>query len=526
MKVKFIYPIVYKVFGDMTIRRKLVSVIMLASTLSLVLVGAAFIFWQWFTLRQSMVRSLSIQARVIASNCEASITFEEPKDANDVLKALKSEPSIVFGGIYTLKGEMFASYYRKSSDKNVRPDKPRLAGHFFEDDLLTVYEPVIVENRTVGIVCLRSTLSDLGKMFGQNIAVIVGCLSIVSVLIFFVSAELQKIISEPILELADVAKAISEKQEYSIRVKKYSKDEVGLLIKAFNEMLAQIQKRDSAMSNTNAQLEKKVAERTKDLQEEVSVRRKAEHELAQTVKKLTLSNRELQEFTRVAAHDLQTPLRAIGILSDWIAEDYARKFNERNYKNTKLLQSRAQRMSRLLYAMIQYSEVSLVGKKQESLDLNSVLSKVISMINPAENIEIVIENELPVIFGVRKFMEELFENLINNSVRYMDKPKGVIKVGCVEEDDFWKFSVSDNGPGIEGKYFDKVFEIFQMLSLRDETESIGIGLSIVKKIVELYDGRIWIESQVGDGTTFFFTFPKSSSIFQDYVDTELEAALA
>ena len=511
----------------MTIRRKLISVIMLATTISLVLIGAVFIFWQWFTLRQSMVSSLSTQAKVIADNCKASMTFQESQDANDTLTSLKEEPSIIFGGIYTLDGKIFASYHASGTSHTVelKYNDVKMYGHVFEEDSLTVYEPVIVDDKTLGIVCLKSTLSELNKMLKQNIAVIVGGLILVSILTFFVSAELQKIISNPILELADVAKVISEKQEYSIRVKQFSKDELGLLIKAFNEMVAQIQKRDLALVNSNQQLEKKVAERTKDLQEEVIVRRKAEKELARTVKKLTISNRELQEFTRVAAHDLQTPLRAIGILSDWISDDYAKRFNKQGCQNTKLLQNRAERMSRLLNAIIRYSDLSLSGRKHEKIDLNILVAKIISNINPPENIEVTIENELPVIICIRKFLEELFENLLNNAIQYMDKPKGYVKISCSEEEDRWKFSVSDNGPGIKEKYHEKVFKIFQMLSLRDETENIGIGLSIVKKIVELYDGKVWIESQADRGCTFLFTFPKSSNTFHDYVDLELEAAL-
>ncbi len=511
MKFKIFYSIVMKAISDMTIRRKLISIIMLACTTSLLLVGATFIIWQWFSLRQSMVRTLSTQAKIIADNCKASIIFEEAQDASDVLKALRAEPSFVFGGVYTIEGEIFASYYRGDQDQKVSPFELKKVGYVFRNNLLTVYEPIIVEGKDVGIVCLRSTLSNLHQTLRRNIAVVVGALLLVSLLIFFVSAELQKIISEPILELADVAKVISEKKEYSIRVNKSSKDELGLLIKAFNEMLAQIQQRDLALVNSNEQLEKKVEERTVDLKEEVSVRRKAENELAQTVKKLTISNRELQEFTRITAHDLQTPLRAIGILSDWMSEDYARKFDDEGHKKARLLLGRAKRMSRLLNAVIQYSELSLVDKKQESLDLNLILSNVIKNIEFPEGIEIIIENKLPVVTGVHKFLHELFNNLITNAIRYMDKPKGYIKIGCVEDGDFWKFSVSDNGTGIEEKYFDKIFEIFQMLSLRDVTENIGIGLSMVKKIVELYDGRVWVESKLGQGSTFFFTLPKSTS---------------
>ncbi len=104
-------------------------------------------------------------------------------------------------------------------------------------------------------------------------------------------------------------------------------------------------------------------------------------------------------------------------------------------------------------------------------------------------------------------MVQLFQNLIDNAIKYMDKPQGQIKVDCVEEDGIWKFTVADNGPGIEEKYFEKIFQIFQTLIRRDELESTGIGLSVVKKIIETSGGRIWVESKVGEGTTFFFTLP-------------------
>ncbi len=492
----------------MTIRRKLISIIMVACTTSLILVGAVFIIWQWFSLRHSMVRTLSTQAKVIADNCKASITFDEPQDANDVLEALRTEPTIVFGGVYTIEGNIFASYYRIDQDRHVSSVKIQTAGYFFRNKLLTVFEPITVEGRDVGIVCLRSTLSDLYQTLKRSIAVVVGALLIISLLIFLVSAELQKIISVPILDLAEVARVVSEKKEYSIRANKSSKDELGLLIKAFNEMLAQIQQRDLALVNANEQLEKKVEERTADIKEEVAVRRKAESELANAVKKLTISNRELREFTRIAAHDLQTPLRSIGILSDWISEDYARRFGDKGHINAKLLVSRAKRMSRLLNAIIQYSEISLVDRKQECLDLHDILSDVITNMEIPDDIEIVIEDRLPVVMGVQKFIQQVFSNLISNAVRYMGKPDGFVKIKCVDDDDFWKISVADNGSGIEEKYFSKIFEIFQMLSLRDETENIGIGLSIVKKVVELYDGRVWVDSEVGKGSTFFFTLPK------------------
>jgi len=230
--------------------------------------------------------------------------------------------------------------------------------------------------------------------------------------------------------------------------------------------------------------------------------------LESTVRKLERTNKELQEFTYVAAHDLKAPLRAIGVLAHWISTDYADKFDEQGREQVKLLVERAEKMSRLVDSLLEYSRTGQPSQKQEEVDLNTVLSEVIGVIDPPENIEMTVENNLPTVVCDRTCMTQVFSNLLDNAVKYVGKSKGQIKVGCVERDGFWKFSVADNGPGIEQKYFDKIFKIFQTLSPRDGSGGTGIGLSIVKKIVELNSGRVWLESKPGEGSTFFFTLPK------------------
>ncbi len=511
MNPGFYISFITQLFGSMTIRRKLISVIMLACTTSLILVGISFIFWQWFSLRQDLITNLSTQAKIIADNCKASITFDSPADANDALKSLKADSTILFGGIYTLDGKIFSCYHKDNKHDQVKilVDN-RKVGHYFGNNMLTVYEPVVVDDNVIGLVCLKSTLSNLYTALKRDIVVMICTMLLVSMLIYFVSFRLQGVISKPILDLADVAKTISLKKEYSIRMNRQSNDEIGLLIRAFNDMLEQIQQRDLVLVNTNELLEERVQERTAELSAEVAVRKNAQTELAQTVKKLLISNNELRDFTRIAAHDLQTPLRAIGILSDWISDDYIQKADEEGQKHARLLLDRAKRIGRLLNAITHYSELSLVNKQRERLDLNIIISLIVENIKRPDNVEIIIENKLPVVTGIRRFTEELFENLLKNAVQCMDKPQGIITIGCVEDGGFWRFSIADNGTGIKEKYFGKIFEIFQMLSLRDQTENVGIGLSIVKKVVEMYGGRIWVISQMGKGSTFFFTLPKAA----------------
>jgi signal transduction histidine kinase len=263
---------------------------------------------------------------------------------------------------------------------------------------------------------------------------------------------------------------------------------------------------------------------------DISERKKAEEEmesmnrkLQATVEELTQSNNELQEFVHVASHDLKTPLRAIGILANWILTDYGDKFDESGRERVKLLVGRAKRIDELINGLLQYFRVGHTRGKYEEVDLNIVLSEVIREIAPPENIEITIQSELPTVIGEQRRMVQIFQNLLNNAIKYIEKPRGEIKVGCVEEDGFWKFSVCDNGSGIEQKYFGKLFKVFQKLESHDESEGTGIGLAIVKKIVELYGGRVWVESRPREGSTFFFTLPKKE---MGVKDAKLETNIA
>ncbi|UCC99033.1 MAG: CBS domain-containing protein [Phycisphaerales bacterium] len=248
---------------------------------------------------------------------------------------------------------------------------------------------------------------------------------------------------------------------------------------------------------------------------DITERRQAEQalerlneDLESAVWELTRANKELQEFAYIAAHDLKTPLRGIGTLADWISKDYADKFDEPGKEQVRLLVAKAKQMTALIDDILQYSRVGQSLQAREQVDLNEVLTQIIAEVAPPENIEITVEDKLPSMRCKRTHVVQILQNLLGNAVKYMDKPRGQVKVGCVEQEDYWKFSVADNGPGINKNYFDKIFKIFQTLAPRDGVESTGIGLSIVKKLVELNKGRVWVESEVGKGSTFFFTLPK------------------
>jgi len=257
---------------------------------------------------------------------------------------------------------------------------------------------------------------------------------------------------------------------------------------------------------------------------DITEQKEAQRRQDQLTEEVKSVNQELEDFAYVISHDLKAPLRGIRTLADWISTDYADKLGEKGGEQMKLLLSRADRMHNLIDGVLQYSRVGRVREEMVRVDLNEFVPDVIDMVAPPQNITVTVENELPVIECELTRIMQVFQNLVSNAVKYMDKPKGQVKIDCVDENGFWKFSVTDNGPGIEEKHFEKIFRIFQTLSPRDEFESTGIGLTIAKKIVELYGGRIWVESKVSQGSTFFFTLPKQESEVTD--NERLQANIA
>jgi two-component system, LuxR family, sensor kinase FixL len=228
------------------------------------------------------------------------------------------------------------------------------------------------------------------------------------------------------------------------------------------------------------------------------------HLLAQLEKK----NQELQDFAHVVSHDLKAPLRGIRSLAEWLAADCAERLGAEAQEQLRLMHTRVDRMQNLIDGILQYSRAGATKEDRVRIDLRDLLAEVVDTLAPPDNMEIVIDGEMPVIEFERIRIFQVFQNLLSNAIKYMDKPQGHIRVGCIDENEFWKFSVSDNGPGIEEKHFDKIFQLFQTLSRRDDRESTGIGLTLVKKIVEMYDGKVTVQSKLGEGSTFFFTLPK------------------
>jgi signal transduction histidine kinase/ABC-type nitrate/sulfonate/bicarbonate transport system substrate-binding protein len=272
--------------------------------------------------------------------------------------------------------------------------------------------------------------------------------------------------------------------------------------------ITSLRQTESQLSEYRNHLETLVEKRTEELKEKSAKIAKSRKALEKVNTAYADANKELKEFAYIVSHDLKAPLRAISQLTHWISEDYAPVFDDEGKMQMDLIIKRVKRMDGLIDGILRYSRIGRVKEKEKSLDLNLLVNEVINNIASMDNVKISLENRLPMVLRDPIRMEQVFQNLIGNAVKFMDKKEGFIQIGCSDKEAFWEFYVADNGPGIHEKYYDKIFQIFQTLRPRDEHESTGIGLTLVKKIINLYGGSVWVTSKTGHGATFFFTLPK------------------
>ncbi|ELR73069.1 PAS/PAC Sensor Signal Transduction Histidine Kinase [Fulvivirga imtechensis AK7] len=334
-----------------------------------------------------------------------------------------------------------------------------------------LYQGIIFGNLFIGY-SLNRIDQEIAKLKKTTLYFCLALLTVGGVL----SVIIGNMITSNIRNLDNAVKAISSGLK-NTRVKVKSNDEMGKLGAAFNNMLDNL-------------------ERSRD-------------ELLAYSEQLKKQNKELNQFSYVVSHDLKAPLRAIFKLSEWIEEDLGDSIPEDSRKNLETLRGRVFRLESLINGLLEYSKIGRTDISPENVDTNKLINDIIELLNPPEYIQINIQEKMPVVHTKRILLQQVFSNLINNAIKYHDKKeRGVINIKAKEIGRFYTFVVEDNGPGIEKQYHEKIFAIFQTLETRDRVEGTGIGLSIVKKIIEEVGGAIKVESEPGTGSKFIFTWPK------------------
>lgn len=509
-----------RLFRNTPIRRKVVLVIMLTTAGALLLAGVALIVVDLQSFRREMKTDLTVLADVLARNSTAVVTFGDYQEAGEILAALEAKRPVVAAGIYRENGDLLATYRRAEEGWKVQiPLRPGADHAVFGEGFLAVFHPILLDGRRIGTVYLRSDLSELVGRLKIQALTVGGVFLLAALAALLVSWGLQLVISRPILRLAQTAREVSEQKDYSIRAVKQSSDELGQLVDAFNEMLEQIQRRDSDLLQAKAGLERRVEERTEALRQELSERLRAERELEERNTELQRSNQELDDFAYIASHDLKEPLRGIHNYATFLLEDYGEKLDTEGRSKLETLTRLSRRMETLIDSLLQYSRLGRVDLAIADVDLNEVVGEVVDSIGiglAEHHVDVRIPRPLPVVRCDPVRVRELYYNLIVNGMKYNNKPEKWIEIGWEEDGAAGTrhppaFYVRDNGIGIQEKHHDAIFRIFKRLHGRDKFGGgTGAGLTIVKKIVERHNGRIWVDSAPGEGTTIHFTLEKEA----------------
>ena len=225
------------------------------------------------------------------------------------------------------------------------------------------------------------------------------------------------------------------------------------------------------------------------------------------VTNLEMQNQELNDYAQMVSHDLKSPLQSVDALTTWIREDYSEVLGEGGKEIINLIRENVEKMDTLIQGILEYSTIGKAENKLYNVDLNILIDDLIATLDNPKEVNISIPEKLPIINGDQYRLDLLFFHLIQNAINFNNKKENAfVEINCEDDKSFWVFSIKDNGKGIEERFFDKIFVAFQ--KLENDFKSTGIGLSIVKKIVEAYNGKIWLESTPDVETTFYFTIKK------------------
>ncbi len=464
---------------------------MLVSAAALVIACAAFMAYDLASFREGILYDLSIQAQIIGSNSTSALLFDDPQSATTTLSALKAAPNIVSAGIYTPDGRPFATYWRdRESQIPALPPIPmgRAEAHWSKDKAVVLVRSITFKGKPAGIVYIQSDLQRLNARLQRYmvIAAIVLAASLLAALL--VSSIFQRSTAEPIMHLAAIANAVSSDKNYSVRANPTgSRDELAVLVEAFNEMLEQIQTRDRALRDAQNELEERVEERTNQL---------------------TAANKELEAFSYSVSHDLRAPLRGIEGFSQILLDEFGDKLDEQGKKYLHRIRAGSQRMESLIDDLLNLSRVTRGEIHTARLDISGMARSVatdLQKTQPEREVEFRIEDGLET-KADPGLLRIVLENLLSNAWKFTSKrPSACIEFGKIDHNGTAAFFVSDDGAGFDPAYADRLFGPFQRLHAMADFPGTGVGLATVQRVIQRHGGHIWAESAVGSGATFYFT---------------------